>query len=124
MGVAASSGCCLPACCPSPPAFARMASKEAFDPMTVRLSPEAEAMIRQKVESGLYATADEVIEEALRLLDEHDRLRQLRAKLDVGLAQIYRGEALPFTPELVAEIKRDAKRMFREGKLPNSDVCP
>ena len=101
-----------------------MTAKEAYDPMTVQLTPEAEALIRQKVESGLYATADEVIEEALRLLDEHDRLRQLRAKLDVGWEQIERGETIPFTPELVAQMKKDASRMFREGKQPNPDDCP
>ena len=92
--------------------------------MSVQLTPKAEAMVRQKVESGLYATADEVIEEALRLLDEHDGLRQLRAKLDVGLAQIEWGEAIPFTPELVAQLKRDARRMLGEGMQPSPDVCP
>lgn len=86
--------------------------------------PEAEAIVRQKVESGLYGAADEVIHEALRLLDEHDRLRQLRAKLDVGLAQIERGEAIPFTPELVEQMKRDARRMASEGIKPSPDVCP
>jgi antitoxin ParD1/3/4 len=91
--------------------------------MSVQLTPDAEAMIRQKVESGLYENADEVIDEALRLLDEHDRLRQLRAKLDVGLAQIERGEAIPFTPDLVAQMKQDARRMYREGKQPSPDVC-
>ena len=101
-----------------------MTSKEALDAMSVQLTPEAEALIRQKVESGLYATADEVIDEALRLLDEHDRLRQLRAKLEIGWKQIERGETIPFTPELVAQMKEDAKRMLREGKQPNPDVCP
>jgi antitoxin ParD1/3/4 len=101
-----------------------MVRKEVVDSMSVQLTPSAEAMIRQKVESGLYATVDEVIDEALRLLDEHDRLRQLRAKLDVGLAQIGRGEVVPFTPALVAEMKREARRMFHEGKLPSPDVCP
>ena len=42
--------------------------------------PYLESMVRQKVESGLYTSASEVLREALRLMDEQDRLRT--AKLD------------------------------------------
>jgi len=37
--------------------------------------PELEQIVRQKVESGDYASADEVLREALQLLDDRDRLR-------------------------------------------------
>jgi antitoxin ParD1/3/4 len=39
-------------------------------PMRVQLTDEVETIIREKVESGLYPSADEVVQEALRLLDE------------------------------------------------------
>ena len=35
-------------------------------------------MVRAKVGSGLYTSASEVVREALRLMEEQDRLRQLK----------------------------------------------
>lgn len=43
--------------------------------MIVRLDAHSETLIRQKVDSGRYADASAVVHDALRLLDEHDRLR-------------------------------------------------
>ena len=59
--------------------------------MNVNLSPQLEDMVRQKVASGLYTSASEVVREALRLMDEQDRLReakleQLRSDVRQGLA--------------------------------------
>jgi antitoxin ParD1/3/4 len=47
-------------------------------PMNISLTPRLEAMIREKVESGSYNAASEVVREALRLLEEEDQLRALR----------------------------------------------
>jgi putative addiction module CopG family antidote len=38
--------------------------------MSIVLDSQSEALIRQKVDAGLYADADEAIREAVRLLDE------------------------------------------------------
>ncbi|BAC90475.1 type II toxin-antitoxin system ParD family antitoxin [Gloeobacter violaceus] len=46
--------------------------------MNVNLTPQLEEMIRQKVASGLYTSASEVVREALRLMDEQDRLRAVK----------------------------------------------
>ena len=46
--------------------------------LNVSLTPQLEELVRRKVESGLYGSASEVMREALRLLDEHDRLRSMR----------------------------------------------
>ena len=48
--------------------------------MNVSLTPQLEELVKRKVESGLYGSASEVMREALRLLDEHDRLRQMRVE--------------------------------------------
>ncbi len=40
--------------------------------MNINLTPQLEAMVRQKVTSGLYTSASEVVSEALRLMDEKD----------------------------------------------------
>lgn len=48
--------------------------------MKINLTPQLEEMVRQKVDSGLYSSASEVVREALRLMDEKDQLEA--AKLD------------------------------------------
>lgn len=48
--------------------------------MNVNLTPQLEELVRSKVISGMYSSASEVVREALRLMDEQDRLR--RVKLD------------------------------------------
>ena len=92
--------------------------------MNVSLTPELEAMIRQRVESGRYNNASEVVREALRLLEEQERLQHLQSLLAVGLEQAQRGELVEFTPELVKDIARRAKERFLRGEEPDPDVCP
>jgi antitoxin ParD1/3/4 len=65
--------------------------------MNVSLTPELEKLVTEKVKSGLYHTASEVIREGLRLLEERDRLYQarlveLRREVRRGLDQLDRGE--------------------------------
>jgi len=43
--------------------------------MNVSLTPEHEQFVQTKVESGRYNSASEVVREALRLLEEHERAR-------------------------------------------------
>jgi antitoxin ParD1/3/4 len=93
--------------------------------MASQLSPDIEARIQQKVAAGAFPDADEVIREAMRLLDMQERqLEVLRAKLQSGLDQLDRGEGIPLTPELVEEMRRKAEDRFRRGDRPNPDVCP
>jgi antitoxin ParD1/3/4 len=65
--------------------------------MNVSLTPELDKFVSGKVESGRYTSASEVIREALRLLEEHDRARsaQIAAfnyELGSRLASLDRGE--------------------------------
>ena len=58
--------------------------------MNVNLTPQLEELVRSKVASGMYTSASEVVREALRLMDEQDRLRaaklqQLRDDIRQGL---------------------------------------
>ena len=92
--------------------------------MNVSLTPRLEAMIREKVESGMYNNASEVVREALRLLDEHDRERWLREKLAIGAAQLDRGEGIPVTPELIARIKRNAANDLKNNRPFKDAVVP
>ena len=67
--------------------------------MNVSLTPELDKFVAGKVESGRYNSASEVVREALRLLEEHDRARgvQLAAfnqELGARLASLDRGERI------------------------------
>lgn len=46
--------------------------------MNVNLTPQLEELVRAKVASGMYTSASEVVREALRLMDEQDRLRSVK----------------------------------------------
>ena len=91
--------------------------------MTIRLAPRVEALIQQKLESGPYRSADDVVENALLALDEREqtRLLRLRALVRDGFES---GDAIPVTAELMDEIEREAEEAYQRGETPNSDVCP
>jgi antitoxin ParD1/3/4 len=59
--------------------------------MNVSLTPALEKLIQDKVDSGLYNNASEVIREALRLMKESEEIR--RAKLKRLKAALAKGEA-------------------------------
>jgi len=67
--------------------------------MNVSLTPELERRIAEKVESGLYTTASEVVREALRMLFEADENRtrlvgKLNAEIQDAIHQLDRGEGI------------------------------
>ncbi len=57
--------------------------------MNVNLTPQLEELVRSKVASGFCTSASEVVREALRLMDEQDRLRD--AKLEQLRSDVRRG---------------------------------
>lgn len=68
--------------------------------MNVSLTPELERRIAEKVESGLYTSASEVVRESLRLLfdaeeQKEQRRERLRADIRIGLEQLDRGQGIP-----------------------------
>jgi antitoxin ParD1/3/4 len=59
--------------------------------MSVPLTPDLEQLVDERVESGLYQTAGEVVREALRLLEERDHARErLRADVQAGFDELAR----------------------------------
>lgn len=46
--------------------------------LNVSLPPELEARVRQRVESGMYGSASEVIREALRLFEAYEQVKTSR----------------------------------------------
>lgn len=67
--------------------------------VNVSITPELDAFLQSRVESGRYQTTSEVVREALRLLERQERERdeafqQLKAKLERGAAQAEAGELI------------------------------
>ncbi len=65
--------------------------------MNVSLTPELEQFVQTKVQSGRYNSASEVVREALRLLEDHEKARvaqlaEFNQELGRRLASLDRGE--------------------------------
>lgn len=61
--------------------------------MNISLTPELERFVQDKVSSGMYTSASEVIRESLRLLHTYDdlqtqRVTQLNQAIEIGLRQL------------------------------------
>jgi antitoxin ParD1/3/4 len=83
--------------------------------MNVNLTPQLEEMVREKVNSGLYTSASEVVREALRLMNEQDSLRatklsQLRQDIRAGLQS---GRSAAWSPDAVK--RRGRARHLAKG---------
>jgi antitoxin ParD1/3/4 len=65
--------------------------------MNVSLTPELERFVNDKVKTGRYNSASEVVREALRLLEQHEQartaqLREFNKELALRLSSLDRGE--------------------------------
>lgn len=83
--------------------------------MHISLTETLEKWVRDKVESGLYSNASEVIREALRERIRAERteaedIEALRAQIDIGLQQAERGELVAWNMEdFKAELDRERR---------------
>lgn len=88
--------------------------------MKIHLFPEHEAFIREKVASGEYDAPDDVITAALDCFQQLEqfralRLEQLRREIDIGIAQLDRGEGRPLDIEAIKAEGR--RRLARRKKV-------
>jgi antitoxin ParD1/3/4 len=79
--------------------------------MNVSLTQELETLVKDKVHSGMYHSASEVIRAGLRLLKDQDqlyaiRLAELRKEVAIGVEQADRGQTAPLDMQ---EIKAKAR---------------
>ncbi len=59
--------------------------------MSINLTPEQERLIQANLQSGKYRSVEELLEMALRLLDEYDRadaewVKEVHEKIDAAIA--------------------------------------
>lgn len=79
--------------------------------MNINLTPQLEQLVREKVSSGRYTSASEVVREALRLMEETDQMRAM--KLDQLRRDIREGlESGPATSWNVGEMKRAGRKQL------------
>ena len=89
--------------------------------MNISLNKELESYVNQKVESGLYHSASEVIRDGLRLMKERvalhqHRLAELRRDIAVGVDQANNGQVQPFNEEVVARVKTRGRNRLETAK--------
>ena len=87
--------------------------------MNVSLTPELEVFVRQRVHSGRYSSSSEVVREGLRLLEERERLnelklRELRKRIEEGLGS---GPAEPWDKDAFLAEARARFQAEREREL-------
>lgn len=81
--------------------------------MHVSLTPELEKLVRERVESGLYNNASEVVREALRLMQAQQEVRTL--KLERLRHELAKGEVDLAAGRFVdIEDDDDLHALFRE----------
>lgn len=90
----------------------------------INLTDHLDRFVDQRVESGVYQNASEVVREGLRLLEQRDqenalRLECLRAAARIGFADIEEGRYRDVSPDdlesYVAEIGRRASASVRRA---------
>ena len=91
--------------------------------MSVTLTPQVEDRIRHWIERGPYPDADTVILKALEALEAQERARFLKTR-ELVLAGLNSGAGVELTPELWAEIEREADEADRLGLPIRDEVQP
>lgn len=97
--------------------------------VNISITPELEAFLRSRVQSGRYQTTSEVVREALRLLERQEQerdaaLQRVRTKLQRGAAQAERGELIDGDEiyeelrEMIAERRRAASVSGGSSSVP------
>ena len=83
--------------------------------MNISLTPELEQLVRDKVKTGLYQTASEVIREGLRLLNERDqRLQALRRDVRAGFEAVERGDFTEYDESSIRELSNRVQARGRQ----------
>jgi antitoxin ParD1/3/4 len=78
--------------------------------MTIKLNPELEAYVEQKIREGKFPTAEAAVEDAVRRAKERDeQLTWLRREVRIGLDELDRGEGEPWDVE---ELKEQLYRKY------------
>jgi len=89
--------------------------------MEVQIRPELQRFIEDELNSGRYDSADDMINAALATLQSQgelsaEEMEDLRAEVDIGIAEADRGDFVEFTAEDIiarCSAQRDAQKKVR-----------
>jgi antitoxin ParD1/3/4 len=86
--------------------------------MNITLKTEQAELIKQKINSGKYNNAEEVIAEALQLLSQRDIeyqtwVEETREKVDVAMEELRRGEGID-GDLVIAQLKEKLRQVRQE----------
>lgn len=83
--------------------------------MTITLTDELEELINEKIKSGAYKSADEVVMESLRLLKaKEEGMEALRREIMRGVDDIEQGRFTTYTTD--AELEAFSDEIIRQGQ--------
>jgi antitoxin ParD1/3/4 len=83
--------------------------------VNVSLTPELEHFVEDKIDSGLYNNASEVVRDALRLLKEQDEIRgKWREQIERGWIQAQAGHVVD-GPKVIADMNARLKPGLKIG---------
>jgi antitoxin ParD1/3/4 len=77
--------------------------------MEVTLTGDLEAFIQEKVRSGRYTDASDVVRDALRALEQKEEFES--PELEAALLEGIRGPHHPFGPETLETIRQSARHL-------------
>jgi antitoxin ParD1/3/4 len=94
--------------------------------MNIVFPPIDESYIKAKIDDGYYSNATELVRDAVRRLREIDdnKYSRLVAALELGEQAVREGRTEAYTPQLLDQIEKDARKKAARGERPNPDVCP
>jgi len=93
--------------------------------MATQVSPSLEKKIAALVASGKFTDADDVLNQAVRLLESREsKLEWLRAAIAEPDAQPEFGGTAIFSAELMEKLDREAEEAFLRGEQPSFNDCP
>jgi Arc/MetJ-type ribon-helix-helix transcriptional regulator len=80
----------------------------------IDLTPEQQDFVRQAIESGRIARAEDAVHAAMTLWVDRERRRtEILAAIDIARASIRRGESIEVTKESMRALAEDVKRRGR-----------
>ena len=93
--------------------------------MHINLSVEMEGFIRNKVATGFYGNATEVIRDAIRRMQAEElRVSAWQSAIKKGDDELNRGEGITYTAEALKTITQSAIDGLHSDQPINPDVLP
>jgi len=88
--------------------------------MNITLTPEMEQFVQDEIAAGMFASPDQVVAEALRLLrvqslSPEAKLEALRRDIAIGIEQADRGEVAPLDIEAIKRRGRGILQSRQRG---------